>query len=423
MPDLSAPLYANSEKDGTANDFTPPEQAAQQDDIDDMIDLSDGEPDPDYKENPEPDERLSDPMDPDDEPKPPLKERLRTWWRARSKRQKIAIIVIAVLFVVASAVGVYALTKDAPAQPAAKPVAKAAPKVTTVASTLTGRQVNPKVNEKPVIAAMIENSQEARPQSGLYDAGVVFEAIAEGGITRFLAVYQDTDPESIGPVRSARPYYIDWLLGFDAAYAHVGGSPEALQLIRSLGVKDLDQSANAGAYQRVSNRASPHNVYTSAANLSQLAAGKGFTKSTYTGFARKKDAASKQPTAGNITINISSAKYNTTYTYDAKTNSYLRNLAGAAHTDEKAGKQINPKVVVAMVVPYSISGKYSIYGTLGTGQVYIFQDGVVTEGTWQKNERTQQIRFIDSGGRDIALNAGQTWIAAVKNSGEVSYQP
>src|SRR5690606_7640370 len=111
--------------------------------------------------------------------------------------------------------------------------------------------------------------------------------------------------EHIGPVRSARPYYLDWALSFDASYAHVGGSPEALSLIKSLGVKDLDQFSNSGAFQRVSNRFAPHNMYTSMAKLDALNQAKGFTASTFTPFPRKKDAPSATPTAKAIDLNIS----------------------------------------------------------------------------------------------------------------------
>ena len=160
----------------------------------------------------------------------------------------------------------------------------------------------------------------------------VFEAIAEGGITRFLALYQDTQPDYIGPVRSARFYYIQWELGFDAPYAHVGGSPEALQDINDWHVKNLDQFYNAGAYQRISSRYAPHNVYTSIAQLNQLEASKGFGKSNYNGFVRKKEAASKTPNATDININFSGYNYDAHYDYNVATNTYKRSQAGAAHT-------------------------------------------------------------------------------------------
>jgi hypothetical protein len=109
-------------------------------------------------------------------------------------------------------------------------------KSNTVASKLTGLQVAPAVAGSTVTAIMVENSDEARPQSGLSQAGIVFEALAEGGVTRFLTLYQEGQGQttSIGPVRSARSYFIDWMMPFNAAYAHVGGSPAALAEISSI---------------------------------------------------------------------------------------------------------------------------------------------------------------------------------------------
>lgn len=364
-------------------------------------------------------------------PKKPSK--LRSWWHGRSKRQRVLISVLALVFLAAGS-GVpayYVAHKDKPKAIAiVKPKPKKVPvipKVTTVASTLTGLQVDPTVNQRPVTGVMIENSLDARPQSGLDQAGVVFEAIAEGGITRFLALYQDTQPDYIGPVRSSRPYYLSWLLGFDAGYAHVGGSPQALKDIKLWNVRDLDQFYNSGAYQRVSNRYAPHNVYTSSAKLSALEAAKGYTGSTFQGFERKKEAASQTPNASSIDIKFSGTYYNTHYDYDATTNSYKRSEGGSAHMEVNAAgaqTQITPKVVIALVLPYGLAsdGYHSDYQTLGTGQVYVFQDGVVTPGTWTKTANTDQLKFTDTEGHALPLNPGQTWIAAVSSAGNVTYK-
>lgn len=313
-----------------------------------------------------------------------------------------------------------------PVHPKPKPVVPV-----TVPSTLTGLMVDPSVNERPVTAVMIENSIDARPQSGLDQAGVVFEAIAEGGVTRFMALYQDSQPDYLGPVRSARPYYIQWLLGFDAAYAHVGGSADALSDITAWHVKDLNQFYNASAYHRISTRYAPHNVYTSIAELNQLEASKGFGKSSYTGFDRKKEAPSKTPNATNIDIKFSGYYYDTHYDYDATTNTYKRSESGAPHMElHKDGSQVQiaPKVVVAMVVPrqngaLDASGAYySDYAAIGTGQIIVFQDGVVQTGTWSKASNTEQVKFTDANGQPLALNPGQTWIAATPLTGNVAYR-
>ena len=155
---------------------------------------------------------------------------------------------------------------------------------------------------------MIENSLDARPQSGINQAGVIFEAIAEGGITRFITLYQEAQPQYVGPVRSLRPYYIDWAAAFDAPIAHVGGSPDALKQIRN-GGKDLDQFFNPGAYWRQSTRAAPHNVYTSFKNMDKLNKAKGYKSSKFTPWPRKEDSPLETPTAATIKVSISSANF------------------------------------------------------------------------------------------------------------------
>ena len=316
------------------------------------------------------------------------------------------------------------------------PVASTKPKVvvvkkpvvvvpTTVPSALTGLPVAPSVNSGPVTGVMIENSDEARPQSGLNSAGVVFEAIAEGGITRFLALFQDTTPDNVGPIRSARPYYEQWALGFDAGYAHVGGSPEALADLKTWGVRDLDQFYNGGSYHRVSNRAAPHNVYTAIATLNQLETKKGYTSSSFTSFPRKPAAPAKLPTAKTINLTLSGPDFNVVYQYDPATNSYLRNEAGAPQIDANTSTQLSPKVVIALVMPYSIEadGYHSSYTTIGSGPVYVFQDGLVTVGQWAKSSNASQFIFTDSSGAVIALNPGQTWLTAIAKTANVASTP
>jgi hypothetical protein len=297
------------------------------------------------------------------------------------------------------------------------------PKPTTVPSTLSGLPVNPSINKLPVTGVMIENSTFARPQSGLGQASVVFEAIAEGGITRFLALYQDTSPDNVGPIRSARPYYEQWVLGFDAGYAHVGGSPEALADLNAWGVRDLDQFYNGGSYHRVSTRAAPHNVYTSISSLNQLESNKGFGTSTFTGFARKVAAPSAHPTTTSINLTLSGPDYNVHYDYNAPTNSYNRNEAGVPHVDANTNTQISPKVVIALVMPYSLEadGYHSDYTTIGSGPVYVFQDGLVTTGQWSKSSSTTQFVFTNSTGQPLKLNPGQTWLTALSTSANVTY--
>lgn len=301
----------------------------------------------------------------------------------------------------------------------------APPPPTTEASHLTGVQVGFDVNKRPVTAVMIENSQDARPQSGLDTAGVVFEAVAEGGITRFLAIFQDSDPAYIGPVRSVRPYYLHWALGFDGAIAHAGGSAEALASIGPWGVKDLNH--DSAHFYRINSRYAPHNLYTDITKLRDYAAQKGFGTPKYTPFLRKPEAPAKVPSARAISMNISSAAFNTSYTYDPATNSYARSLAGSPHmVVDGAGvqTQLKPKVVIALIMGQGNNGIYTTYASLGTGTAFVFQDGIVAEATWSKPDRNTNITFTDKvTGKPLKLVPGQTWLTALGSPDRATWTP
>jgi hypothetical protein len=364
-------------------------------------------------------------------PKTELPRHRRFYFRHIHLSKKQWAIVAAILIVLLSSgvVGAKALyghlRKTAPVAIQPKTVKKpVVAKSTTEPSRLTGLEVDPVLNKRPVTGIMIENSPDARPQSGLKGAGIVYEAIAEGGITRFLALFQDAGPQYIGPVRSVRPYYLDFLMPFDAGIAHVGGAPQALADIKSLGIKDLDQFFNSGAYDRIAQRFAPHNVYTNFAKLDALNASKGYTSSAYTSFERKKASPSKAPNAGTIDLNISGPLYNAHYSYDSATNSYKRSEGGAPHLDEKSGAQLAPSVVVALVMSRGTSGdgEHTDYTTTGSGNIYVFQDGTVVSGTWTKASRQTQFVFKNADGKPLALNPGQTWISLVDADSNIAYK-
>jgi hypothetical protein len=287
-------------------------------------------------------------------------------------------------------------------------------------SPLTGIKVaDETATTQAVTGIMIENSPDARPQSGLKDAGVVYEAIAEGGITRFLALYQEAKPQLIGPVRSVRLYYVDWVAPYNASIAHIGGSAAALSEVRNGSYRDIDQFFNAAYYWRASDRYAPHNVYTSFAKLDELNNAKGYTTSTFTGFARQDGKTSEPVAASSIDLTISSAWYNPHYDYDAASNTYLRSIAGEASNDREAG-QLAPSVVVALkvdMVKIMEDGWRESITTTGSGTAYVFQNGEAIECTWRKASRTEPLELVDASGNTVKLNRGQTWIAAVPNNG------
>ncbi len=363
-----------------------------------------------------------------------MQSKHRRWWPPRMPHTRKEWVLTIAALLVACGVGfaIYAIwfsdKTTPPTKTAKKMAAVTQPEAPQpIYSTLTGIPItDATINDRPMTAIMIENSPDARPQSGIDQAGVVFEAVAEGGITRFLTLYQENEPAYIGPVRSVRPYYVQWLLGFDAAVAHVGGSGDALRLIQETGAKDLDQFANSSAYHRISSRYAPHNMYTSIAALRELEAKKGFGKPNYAPLARNTIAIpAKTPTATSIDMAVSGALYNPHYDYDPATNAYKRSEGGKPHmVVDSAGAQtqLAPKVVVALTMPKGSNGIYSTYQTIGSGPVTIFQDGVALGGTWHKTDNAAQFTFTDVNGQAIKLNPGQTWFTAIGSTSSLTYK-
>lgn len=342
----------------------------------------------------------------------------------KTKKQWIIAIVVMVVLLGGAGTAVYWFIIRDTSEPVAHVESEPEPATPEkIYSKLSGREVSAAVNERAVYAVQIENSPEARPQSGLREADIVFEAIAEGGITRFNALFHDNVPASIGPIRSLRPYYIDWFMPFDAAIVHAGGSPEALDDVRALQLKDIDHSTGE-VFRRVNNRYSPHNLYSTGQQILDFMSQRSY-KSTFTSLERQDPASSETPNATSISLRISSNLYNVGFTYDAASNSYLRAQGGGAHIDAESKQQIAPNVVVVPVISRSTHPDrvHTVYGTTGSGKVYVFQNGTVTEGTWKKSARNAQWELLDSNGQAILLNRGQAWFTMIESADRVSYTP
>ncbi|MEX1051787.1 MAG: DUF3048 domain-containing protein [Patescibacteria group bacterium] len=297
---------------------------------------------------------------------------------------------------------------------------------------LNGVLVEPAIAKRHPVAAMIENSTAARPQVGLTSADVVYEAVSEGGITRFMAVYSQVLPEKAGPVRSARSYFIDWLSEFDAFYVHAGGSPTALQRIGAYGIKDYPHS-NDGTYARepMPGVASEHTLFANIAKVFEFGVSKkGWSAETDFTSWKFKDAEASLPLGGTVDINFSSASFAVKWTIDKTTNTYIREMAGAAHKDRLSGEQITAKTVIAMTVQRSANAAYSTgkesewnMTTIGSGNASIFIDGKQIRGTWNKPSRTERTKFLDEAGNEITLNRGKIWVEVVPQTGSFGFTP
>ena len=345
------------------------------------------------------------------------------FWGHVRKHRILILSIAGVLLIAGVTAAVFLFVYHKPVQVKSPTVVKTAPPAPAIKyySPLTGLPVaSQAATTAPVTAVMIENSPDARPQSGLKDSGVVFEAIAEAGITRFMVLYQQEKPALIGPVRSIRIYDAEWVAAFNASVAHVGGSMAGLAEIRDGSYRDIDQFFNSASYYRTSDRYAPHNVYTTSTLLDALNAKDGYTSSLFTGFSRVDGKPAATSTASTINVTISSDLYNSSYIYDKTTDTYARSQAGTPHLDRESG-QITPNVVIAMHVDESTvlqDGYREQITTIGSGPATIFQNGIAIDATWHKTAKTSQITFTDTKtGADVPLVRGQTWIAAVPNNG------
>lgn len=287
------------------------------------------------------------------------------------------------------------------------------------------------------LAVMIDNHLLARPhQYGLQKADVIYEAVAEGGITRFLAVFHSQNVDKIGPVRSARVYYISWALEFPAYYAHVGGastkgSPANIHTyIAAHNVLDLDQfRLGASTFSFGGNvlfnggMVLSHINYTSTKKLWQ--AGVALYPGTnslpnFSQWSFKADAPYGQRTAAQkISFSFWSypAAYKGEWRYDRITNSYLRFQGGAKHLDQAIKKQLSAKNVVLAHMTDRSAGDgtgHRLYTTTGQGNAEIYLDGIKILGTWKRTSLSARMKFYKRGtSTEIGFNRGLTWIEII----------
>ncbi|RUT30473.1 DUF3048 domain-containing protein [Paenibacillus zeisoli] len=287
-------------------------------------------------------------------------------------------------------------------------------------SPLTGEPLDAPMQNRP-LAVMINNAPAARPQSGLLSADIVYEVLAEGGITRLVAIFQSAENAAkIGPVRSIRPYLIDLGESYHGVLVHAGGSTDAYALIQSLHKEDLDEISNAGAYfWRDKSRKAPHNLYTSGDKLIAGAQKRGYTLQdsavpAYT-FHKEDDPAVGDP-ASKVEIKFLLDSYHVSYIYNAKTKVYERFIGKKAHKDKDSGTQLSAENVVILGADHQILdkvGRLSVDLNSG-GPAILLQRGRVIHGQWVR-KKNDVIRFVKDGA-EVPFYPGKTYFSIVPNS-------
>ncbi len=291
------------------------------------------------------------------------------------------------------------------------------------------------------IAAMLDNHPDAYPQTGLDEAALVFEALAEYGITRYMAVFApDIVPVlgDIGPVRSARLYFVQWAIGMRAIYVHAGGSPTGLERLDQdadtyvINLDALVRDHEETFFRRDLNRFAPHNLYTSQAEVDSYLSVRVPERSAAdladVGYLFDDASATTGPTsASSFGYFFIYADDPVSWSYDAEGQRYWRFRRGQPHIDAVSGEQLWFKSVVVMEVheaPIPGDPKARIdQEVVGEGPALAFIDGTQTEVTWRKESETAPLRFYTAAGQEVVFPVGPLWIAAVPELANVSVNP
>lgn len=290
---------------------------------------------------------------------------------------------------------------------------EAGPDLVTDGAPLTGLPIDAGVSlDHPALAVKIDNHPDARPQSGLEAADLVFEMRVEG-ITRFLAVFHSQQPTPVGPVRSSRTSDFGLLRGLDnPLYASSGGNDYVASALRDLPIYSVTAMSRT-EYFRDGSRPAPHNLYTNTPDLFELAPADATAPEPW--FSYRSDGSPLPGSARPITEAVTIA-YRTgpliTHTWDESLGGWARTADGRPHTDVD-GDQLAPENVVIMVASYVTSPADSRSPELvstGTGQAFVLTAGNVIEGTWSRETVGDKPVLLDSAGQPVALTPGRTWV-------------
>jgi hypothetical protein len=275
------------------------------------------------------------------------------------------------------------------------------------------------------LAVMVENAPDARPQSGLGSADIVFEAMAEGGISRFMAVYVDGDAAVVGPVRSARHYFVNLAAELGASVVHVGASPLGYVSLTWYGLPSLDETFGQPGFWRSRTRFAPHNAYTSVQGARAALDSRGpVPDGSWAGFSFKDPAQAYQgPPAAAISLDYQPWGYRVDYRYDDTGKRYARFMEGAPHLDAESHDQLRAANVAVLSVNAWVidaAGRLDM-AQVGNGPAVYFEDGVAIDGSWSKPATGAATQFLDAAGNPVHFNPGPIWVQLIAPEGRVSY--
>ena len=327
---------------------------------------------------------------------------------------KALIIILILLVIVAGGVLAYKIIKDK--------------EQTQTTVSEENNEITVEIEEKKVqiyqgtdrpIAVMIDNHKGAWPQAGLQDAYMVYEIIVEGGETRLMALFKGANIEKIGPVRSARHYFIDYAMENDAMYVHFGQSPQAESDIKKYTINNINGISEDGTtFWRVKDKAAPHNAVTSTQKILESAKSKGYkttsNEESVLNYSTDEINLEQGQDALNVTINHSKLQ-TVKYVYDAENKVYNRIARNKNQTDWTTGNQITTKnIIVTFCENYTLSdgenkGRQGLKN-IGTFDGYYITNGKSIKIKCIKQSRDGKTVYQDLEGNEIKINDGNTFV-------------
>ncbi len=286
--------------------------------------------------------------------------------------------------------------------------------------------------DKRPIAIMINNIKISLPQRGISQASIIYEALAEGGITRLMAVFPDVNKiPDVGSVRSARHYYLSLANAHNSIFVHFGGSKYVLDYIKNNGVKTINFLSSQGSYRdpnRVGKIPYEHTAFTSGERLVPAISKKGINTTAKIKDAYKFGDNSSVMVSGNaansITVPFSSST-KATFTYNAESGKYEKGQFGKAHIDESTGKALEFKNVFILQTSINLMNANSkanyIDVKLTSGSGYYACDGKIVPISWAKNGFDGELKYYTTDGKELTVKSGKSYVGVLSTTAKVTY--
>lgn len=284
-----------------------------------------------------------------------------------------------------------------------------------VINEFSGEWIDESLSNQRPLCIMINNIVDAMPQSGISQADITYEMLVEGGITRYMCVFKDySNLEKLGPVRSARHYYVQMANMLGGIYAHVGWSVYAESWIKDTGLNNLNGLYDSTTFYRDESRVVPHNCYTNSEKLKEGIAAAGYSteylgeKSKAFAFNVEDTALGSGQTANKVTTayNDSSTRW---YEYNADEKLYYRFQYGTEQIDDQTNEQLRYKNLIVMFVQYTDLGdglQNIDWDKTGTG--YYITDGEYEAISWRKDNGV--VKYYTADGKQLKMNPGKTFV-------------